>query len=403
MASRDKRVATTQGLQAMGDKVRGLINQYESSFSNRTELIERYPLINMKELSRASIVDQAKETLAKYTQPVLVGMSESSNESLQTMAMMGASTLATSRVLASQASLSGTMAVRAAAIGGGEATLGSAMGRGMARAPKNPIFGGGAVVAGSVGYGVHRVYEYYKETQRASADQATAYREDLRQGYSDIQASRSQNWMSQNAHAYPTGDVPIPGLYNPRTDKGKEKLTDHDISTFDAHAANARWVDRGFDTHTGRVQILSTPLPEPSKPILEGFDQSEILKGYLEGYDNIPPTIGITLEGFDIYNGPQVTIFTSDKQKEFSFSKEDISKTYKHDRFGKFYKNKEDGYFYTKDQAKHGGSSWKVYKETSRGLEWLKDIDKNGKEMEKHKSDVGKFIPKKELNGVGGK
>ncbi|WP_038466427.1 hypothetical protein [Candidatus Odyssella acanthamoebae] len=312
VASRDKRVATTQGLQAMGDKVRGLINQYEDSFSNRTQLIERYPLINMKELSRASIVDQAKETLAKYTQPVLGVMSESSNASLQTMAMMGASTLATSRVLAPQASLSGTMAVRAAAIGGGEATLGSAMGRGMARAPKNPIFGGGAVVAGSVGYGVHRVYEYYKETQRASADQATAYREDLRQGYSDIQASRSQNWMSQNAHAYPTGDVPIPGLYNPRTDKGKEKLTDHDISTFDAHAANARWVDLGFDTHTGRVQILSTPLPEPSQPILEGFDQSEILKGYLEGYDHIPPTIGITLEGFDIYNGPEMNVLTSD-------------------------------------------------------------------------------------------
>ncbi|AIK96199.1 hypothetical protein ID47_04725 [Candidatus Paracaedibacter acanthamoebae] len=235
VASRDKRVATSQELQGMADKVRGLIHQYETSFSSRNQLIERYQLIEVKELNRASVVERAKETLTRYTHPILGGMSESSNESLQTMAMMGASTLATSRVLAPQASLSGTMAVRAAAIGSGEATLGSAMGRGMARAPKNPIFGGGAVVAGSVGYGVHRVYEYYKETQRASADRAAAYREDLRQGYSDIQASRSQNWMSQNAHAYPTGDVPIPGIYNPRTDKGKEKLTEHDSRVVEAY------------------------------------------------------------------------------------------------------------------------------------------------------------------------
>ena len=89
--------------------------------------------------------------------------------------------------------------------------------------------------------------------------------------------------------------------------------------------------------------------------------------------------------------------------KEFSLSKEDISKTYKHDRFGKFYKNKNDKLFYTKDQAKHGGSTWKVYKETGKGLEWVRDLDKNGKLMEKHKGEIGKFIPKGELNGVGGK
>jgi hypothetical protein len=108
-------------------------------------------------------------------------------------------------------------------------------------------------------------------------------------------------------------DIAIPGLYNPSTDKGKEKLTEHDISTLDAHAANARWVDRGFDTYASRVQILSTPFPEPSKPILEGFNPAPIGIGtMLEGFDSAqvgnPP-----LEGFDRYNGPDMSILTREE------------------------------------------------------------------------------------------
>lgn len=41
----------------------------------------------------------------------------------------------------------------------------------------------------------------------------------------------------------------------------------------------------------------------------------------------------------------------------------------------------------------------KVYKETNKGLEWHKDADKYGNFIiNKHKSDVGIFIPWKELS-----
>lgn len=44
-------------------------------------------------------------------------------------------------------------------------------------------------------------------------------------------------------------------------------------------------------------------------------------------------------------------------------------------------------------------SSDKVYKETNKGLEWHKDADKYGNFIiNKHKSDVGIFIPWKELS-----
>ena len=65
----------------------------------------------------------------------------------------------------------------------------------------------------------------------------------------------------------------------------------------------------------------------------------------------------------------------------------------------RFYKSKSDGLWWVKDQTKHGGSFYKVYKETNKGLEWHKDADKYGNFIiNKHKSDVGIFIPWKELS-----
>ena len=51
--------------------------------------------------------------------------------------------------------------------------------------------------------------------------------------------------------------------------------------------------------------------------------------------------------------------------------------------------------------AGHGGSAFKVYQETSRGLEWFRDADGCGNYIDpdaKHKGDTGKFIPWKELH-----
>lgn len=55
--------------------------------------------------------------------------------------------------------------------------------------------------------------------------------------------------------------------------------------------------------------------------------------------------------------------------------------------------------WWSKDTAGHGGSAWKVYEESSRGLIWRADANQYGDFIVgKHKSDVGTFIPWKDLN-----
>ena len=67
-------------------------------------------------------------------------------------------------------------------------------------------------------------------------------------------------------------------------------------------------------------------------------------------------------------------------------------------RFGKFYKSKSDGLWWSKDIDKHGGSMWKVFEEDKKGLHWIKDADETGKFIvDKHKGDTGVFIPWKSL------
>ncbi|SDI61278.1 intein C-terminal splicing region, partial [Sinosporangium album] len=71
----------------------------------------------------------------------------------------------------------------------------------------------------------------------------------------------------------------------------------------------------------------------------------------------------------------------------------------KHNKFGTFYQDRK-GYWWVRDNAGHGGSTWKVYRGTSKGLEWVADADKYGDWMKsKHKGDVGKFISWKDLRG----
>ena len=83
----------------------------------------------------------------------------------------------------------------------------------------------------------------------------------------------------------------------------------------------------------------------------------------------------------------------------WSLTKQGSSKVMKHPIRGLFYKSKSDGLWWVKDQTKHGGSFYKVYKETNKGLEWHKDANKYGNFiLNKHKSDVGIFIPWKELS-----
>ncbi len=83
-------------------------------------------------------------------------------------------------------------------------------------------------------------------------------------------------------------------------------------------------------------------------------------------------------------------------------TEEGTERVFRSDKFGKIYKSGSDGLLWAKDTAGHGGSEWKVFRESSKGLEWYRDADKYGDFIVgKHKGDVGKFIPWKELSGNG--
>ena len=65
-----------------------------------------------------------------------------------------------------------------------------------------------------------------------------------------------------------------------------------------------------------------------------------------------------------------------------------------HNTFGTFHKSGVDGTWWSKDMTGHGGSAWKVFKETRKGLEWVADADRFGNYIVgKHKSSTGEFIP----------
>ncbi|MEQ1902866.1 MAG: hypothetical protein ABL888_01610 [Pirellulaceae bacterium] len=77
------------------------------------------------------------------------------------------------------------------------------------------------------------------------------------------------------------------------------------------------------------------------------------------------------------------------------------SKIMKHGKFGTFYKSKSDGLWWAVDNAGHGGSAFKVFKETGKGLEWIADADRFGDFIVgKHKGPIGLFIPWHHLRGL---
>lgn len=89
-------------------------------------------------------------------------------------------------------------------------------------------------------------------------------------------------------------------------------------------------------------------------------------------------------------------------QKEFEVDKKDVEKVYKHDRYGKFYKMKDSREFYTKEVSGdrgHGGCRWKVYEKEGQTMKWLRDLNKYGQQIDKHKGPVGREFPWKDLHG----
>lgn len=86
------------------------------------------------------------------------------------------------------------------------------------------------------------------------------------------------------------------------------------------------------------------------------------------------------------------------KRKPWQITPEGTAETARHRRFGNFYKSKSDGLWWSKDNAGHGNSVWKVFRETDKGLDWIADADEHGDFIKgKHKGPTGLHIPKKEL------
>jgi len=67
----------------------------------------------------------------------------------------------------------------------------------------------------------------------------------------------------------------------------------------------------------------------------------------------------------------------------------------------KYYRDGQTGLWWSKDTTGHGGSAYKVFRETSTSLEWIADADKHGQFIpDKHKGNTGKSIPKKSCNSI---
>lgn len=65
------------------------------------------------------------------------------------------------------------------------------------------------------------------------------------------------------------------------------------------------------------------------------------------------------------------------------------------------YKSKSDGLWWSVDKTGHGGSKFKVFTETPKGLELYIDADGFGNFIQnKYKVETGKFIPWSKLKSV---
>jgi hypothetical protein len=72
-----------------------------------------------------------------------------------------------------------------------------------------------------------------------------------------------------------------------------------------------------------------------------------------------------------------------------------------HSRFGKFFRSKTTEQWWSVDKAGHGGSAFKVFKESGDGLRWIEDADQFGTFISgKHKGSVGMLIPWADLRRI---
>ncbi len=87
-----------------------------------------------------------------------------------------------------------------------------------------------------------------------------------------------------------------------------------------------------------------------------------------------------------------------EERKPWQITPEGTAETARHPKFGNFAKSESDGLWWSRDNAGHGGSAWKVFRETDKGLQWVADADQYGDFISgKYKGPTGMFVPWKEL------
>lgn len=101
----------------------------------------------------------------------------------------------------------------------------------------------------------------------------------------------------------------------------------------------------------------------------------------------------------DCQGGPGA-MWANEGRGLWNLTTEGADKVMTHGRFGTFHRSSSDGLWWAADNAGHGGSAFKVFRESGKGLEWYRDADQFGDFiLGKHKGATGQFIPWKEMKG----
>jgi hypothetical protein len=81
------------------------------------------------------------------------------------------------------------------------------------------------------------------------------------------------------------------------------------------------------------------------------------------------------------------------QRKDWEVTKEMTDRVCTHKTFGVFSRHKTTKLWWSKDNAGHGGSVWKVFDEVPKSLEWKADADRYGDFITgKHKGTTGTSI-----------
>jgi len=148
----------------------------------------------------------------------------------------------------------------------------------------------------------------------------------------------------------------------------------------------------------------------------------ELIEGEtLQGHDGLAVVLSVTLSrvsqpvynievhGEHVYQVGELGVLVHNAYDDlastarglWSLTSEGASRIMKHRKFGTFFKSKSDGLWWAVDNAGHGGSAFKVFRESGKGLEWIADADRFGDFIVgKHKGPIGQLIPWQHLQGL---